>query len=58
MRQYKTEIKDLLEKARSLAKQDRQELLQYIVAMALVENCPAHGGDQSAPVASNDNTRM
>ncbi|AOF89571.1 hypothetical protein BSY16_1915 [Sinorhizobium sp. RAC02] len=57
MRRHKREIKSLLERVRILARQDGQDLLQYIVAMALCENCPAYDGEDAAHIALNDNGR-
>lgn len=57
MRQYKLEIKSLLEIVRLLARRDEQAFLQYIVAMALCENCPAHDGGDPEYIALNDNNR-
>ncbi|WP_171902402.1 hypothetical protein [Sinorhizobium sp. RAC02] len=47
----------MLERVRILARQDGQDLLQYIVAMALCENCPAYDGEDAAHIALNDNGR-
>ena len=57
MRRHKREIETLLERARTLAQQDEQGLLQYIVAMALCENRPAHGGKPPKRSGNNDNHR-